>query len=297
MKGEHVDINLQAKRMYEKLISLSKMEYESSRGNLFFRSGSSFYAYLLFLDKVKSRLSKKFDAVIAVSGAKGYGKSNFSIYSAMVLSHMLGNEFSLRNNIIFHYDHKEAIKKITTAKSNTFVFDEAVDAMTGTDSITRVGKALAKTFVKIRKRTNIYFINIPRFWMLGKYWKADLIHFRIEILRRTEHYAEAALLVPDKDPNNPDPWFQEYDAKKARTRRFRFTTADVIYNIKKHPCFVAFMKIPRLPEWVSRKYEEESLASIERISEEIVAMDTKNKKKSPLLQLEKYAENGKNRKA
>lgn len=223
------------------------------------------------LKSVVNRINNEYDCITAVTGNRGNGKSASSIYLALVLSELLGSKFTIEDNVIFTYNLKEAADRILNSRKQVFVIDEGIDATAAQDSSTKAYKELVKVFIKIRKFNNIYFINIPKFWMFGKMYRGDLIHYRIDIFLRnaSKRYAQAGFFAPDKNPNNPDPWFLGYDERESRKKRKSEGNKEYISSISSHPTFKTYMKIPKLADDLFEKYRFLSENSLSVTNEKI----------------------------
>ena len=260
-KGEFVQIDTWKKKMHDFL----KEQYEKYlKGE---RSSRDYAGAYSFLKTIAKRRDAQRDAVIALTGPKGEGKSNTGVYFSMVLSYMLKIDFDLQNNIFYTYDVEEATKKITATSSQIYFFDEAIDAMSGADATTRISKFLAKVFVKSRKLKHIIFLAMPKMWMFSKIFRADLIHFRLEHAIRTKRFARVALMAPDRNPDNPDPWFLDWKARRYMRHPVRYTKRDILSRLQKDPNFVAWMRVPPLPKPIEHIYIEESTRALARMSD------------------------------
>lgn len=259
----YVNTKLWAERLDKKLKEQFEKYYiERDRKNAN-RYVANYYA---FLKKIAKRHEDKRDAVVALTGRKGEGKSNTGVISSLVLSHMLGTDFDLHHNVFYTYDVEEAAEKIVGSQKQIYFFDEAIDVMGGADAATRMQKFLAKIFVKSRKLRHIIFLAMPKMWMFSKIFRADLIHFRVEHLIRIENYARTALLVPDEDPDNPDPWFLERKGYYASRRKHLRNRQEVIRYMRRDPNFLFYMNVPRLPKPIEKEYEKASIEALGRMA-------------------------------
>ena len=232
--------------------------------------------YQLFQDIKQERIDKKYDCVLAVTGPRGVGKSNFSIYGSMIESVLLGIDFSLQNNIIYHYDMHEATKKIVNSRTMPYTFDEGVDMAFSQEAMQKINRFFGKVILKGRKLNNIYFINMPRMWLFSGLFTSDIIHLRVEMLKRFEDHAVAALMVPDKNPLNRDPWFMQEDRTYYKKRRMARTFGTVRDLVEKHPTFICYLKIPRLPKVIENEYLESSYKALGMLEEEAKAIQVNN---------------------
>jgi hypothetical protein len=242
---------------------------------------ANYYTFLRRVVDVRINKESK-DAVIAMTGPKGEGKSNGSLCGALVQSHMLSALFDLAHNVVYSYNLSSATKLIVSSRKQVYVHDEAVDSAFNQDAIQRINKFFAKVFIKGRKLGHIYYLNMPKMWMFGSLFKSDIIHFKIEFIKLFDNFSLVALMAPDKNPLNRDPWFMDDDDKNYRKKRAMASGYHSVMRIlEKHPTFVCFMKIPKIPAVLFNKYEEQSFISLEELGgkAETLEQDTRPKKK------------------
>lgn len=221
--------------------------------------------YVKFLRMLKERTDSNLDAIIAVCGPRGMGKSSLSIESALILR-QLGMSFDF-NDIVFGQDALEkAIPKIASTRGRVYVFDEMIDLSYSRNAMSTLNKSIAQFITKVRKMNNIIFLNIPRFKTLDPAIRNDIVHFWIEVFWRSpdtvqhsERVALAALFTKDRDPTTNDPW--DLDLPKDK-KRMAFTPQQQLRIMKRMRSYRACLSFHPLPKVIENEYENRSRSYI-----------------------------------
>lgn len=151
--------------------------------------------------KCKNRQANKFDAIIAISGNRGQGKSTIAYKIASLFK-----GFKAERDIV--YSRKELNKALATKKYGVVMADEMVIAgykrtFWDSDQI-----ALIQMINTYRDSCNVLIMCIPSFASLDKDLR-KLVKFRIHVIRRGLSIVHVAKNVDYKD----DPWDFKYNQK------------------------------------------------------------------------------------
>lgn len=220
--------------------------------------------YLQFLNGIVKRVKDDMDAVVAVCGERGIGKSSFGLVSGIALN-KLGLDFSMDNVFYLSKEIDKAIEQIINSTSSVFVFDEMIDFAYSRNAMTTMNRNIARILTKTRKLNNVYFFCIPKFRELDSTIRNNVVNYWIEVFWRSRdkdedrRYAMASLFKKDRNPLTDDPWgFSMEQHKKKRI----FTPKDqlkLMKRIRSHVCTMAF---PKLPKTIEDYYKEISIQSI-----------------------------------
>lgn len=258
--------DLWGKRLHEKVINGNKQTKQ----------------YAMFLAGLKERTDNNKDAVVAVCGERGMGKSSFAIVSGMILHH-LGLNFDFDNIYYGTRDINKAIGKITSSQKTVFVFDEMIDFGYSRDAMSRLNKTIAKILTKSRKLNNIYFFCIPRFRNLDSTIRNDVVHYWIDVFWKSQNkeqksrFAMAALFRKDRNPVAVDPWGVD-DIKLVKKRAF--TPHDTLMVCNKIRSYVCSLVFPPIPIPIEKEYEELSKGSLKAAGEDFLSSFSADKKTS-----------------
>lgn len=202
------------------------------------------------LQGLAERTDDSLDAVVAVSGKRGLGKSSYAILSAVIMR-QFGLEFDFSDIYYGERSLITAVNKIATTRKRVYVFDEIIDLAYSRNAMTTLNKNLARFFTKVRKMNNIIFLCIPRFKNLDPAIRNDVVHFWTEVFWR----GETSLHRKSGNPASSDPW--GLDDKKVIYRK-AYTQRDHEKLMRKFPSFLWFMKFPPLPVALENAYLEGS---------------------------------------
>jgi len=252
-------------------------EYDLSRwGNHLLKrlqkaKNPNMHYYYMFLQGLVNRTMRNEDAVVAVTGDRGKGKTNFSFASSMIIGGMLpkdrGPPFTWENVSYRYEDIGDIVERAGDLDQRVYTIDEAIDVARSSDAMTRANKELGKFMQKARKKRNIYFWNIPYFTELQSSIRNNVIHFWIHVFhkvvneKREREYSVAALYTKDLNPFNRDKW--GFDSVKASEPAI-FDTPDLMEVLSKKKGFITFISCPRIPEVIEKKYEINSFDALRK---------------------------------
>lgn len=229
----------------------------------------------IFLYELAQRTLRNEDGVVAVTGDRGKGKSNWSMVSSMILGHLLpkdhGHPFSWGNISYRYEDIGDIVEKAGDLDRRVYNIDEAIDVARSRDAMTRANKELGRFMQKARKKRNLYFWNIPDFTELDSSIRNRVIHFWVHVFYKTdspaaeEHrnrqYSVAALFRKDLNVFNRDKW--GFDSPKRDDPAIH-DVSDLSSMFKKKKGFVAFLACPRLPQIIEDRHTKASEDAIRK---------------------------------
>lgn len=222
----------------------------------------------MFLNGLVKRVTlKNEDAVCAVTGDRGKGKSTFSLGGSMQLGQLIkrdkGGKAFVWENISYRYeDIDKIIEKAGDDDQMVYDIDEGLDVANAKDAMTRVNKEISKFMQKARKKRNIYFWNIPDFLELDSTIRNRVIHFWIHVfwkssdLDRHKRYGLAALMRRNQNPYKRDKW--GLDEKGDMSKPMIHSVEDLRAHLHRSPGFVADLAFSILPETIEEAYLKES---------------------------------------
>lgn len=226
-------------------------------------------AFSLFLDECIARTKRDEDAVIAVTGDRGRGKSTLSLGASMVLSHRMKRDpaaFTWDNMCYRFEDLGELIDKAGNNDGLIYNIDEAIDVAHSKSAMSRANKELGKFMIRARKLRNIYFWNIPDFTELDSTIRNKVIQYWIHVFYKSEHrernkrYGVAALFRKDLNPFNPDKW--GFEETKKIVKRPIHDVFHLIKMFRKTRSYVATMAFPILPKIIEDMYKAPSFDAL-----------------------------------
>jgi hypothetical protein len=213
--------------------------------------------YLDFLKLLIERSDNNKDAVIAVCGERGMGKSSFAIVCALILR-QLGMSFEMENIFYGTHDLRPAVMKMTTSRRTIFVFDEMIDFAFSHDAMSMLNKNISKLLTKNRKMNNIYFLCIPRFKNLDSTIRTGIINFWIEVFwksnakEKDKQFAYAQFFRMDKNVCSDDPWgLENKDVRKIRA----ISGFEQLKIFKKINPRSQTFRFPPIPKPLEKQYE------------------------------------------
>jgi hypothetical protein len=263
----------------EKIRKLAREEEDKDSINGFFS------CYDAFIDGLVKRTQTRQDAVVAVSGERGIGKSTFSMVTSLVLNNRIPKgplpTFSW-NNICFKYDTiGELVEKAGAESTQVYNIDEAIDVAHAKQAMSRLNIELSKFIQKARKNNNIYFWCIPDFKGLDSEIRNTAIHFWVHVFYRTDNperkrnMAFAAFFKPDMSPFNPDKWGL-IEGKKDKEPAYDVESLIAIFRRRRQ--FRSILSYPMMPQIIEETYELQSKDALKKTGEEFRANYPRGKK-------------------
>jgi len=163
------------------------------------------------LDLYISRIKKKFDNVVLIDGAEGFGKSTLCATCCYYIAWKFGGVFNV-DNIFFETD-----KMMEYAINNDLKiidWDEAALSGLASDWQTKFQRQLLKMFYTARKKRHFYFICIPKFYKL----KEEIIDRAVGMIRvySRDRVTRGTFVYYNK--NSMDKLYEEY----RRTKKIQY---------------------------------------------------------------------------
>lgn len=172
---------------------------------------------------------KKFDNLVIVDGAEGYGKSTLSVAMAYYFAYETGRSFSV-DNIFFKIN--ELMEFATKTKDQIIIWDEAAIEGLATDWQSKLQRKLIKLLMVVRKKRHFFIFNIPRFFKLNEYIIVDRAIALIHVYARRETQLGRMVYFNRK---SKDSLYSEWKRNKVRAygkyKRFGGTFPDVLAKL------------------------------------------------------------------
>ncbi|MEM5853896.1 MAG: hypothetical protein QW228_06005 [Candidatus Aenigmatarchaeota archaeon] len=206
--------------------------------------------------EVKSRVRKKYDAVIGITGEEGVGKSTFAIQ----LGKALDENFDFERNIVFNPD-KDKIKKliIELPKYSVVDVDEAIKVLYKLQWYSEIQHLLNIVYAICRRENKISLLLMPRFKDFNEYFRNHRIKIWIHVIDR----GIALIFKKDWSPFIKDPWRMDENQKlldeiykSKKDEYINFSITEKISILKSLPNFVAPVTFPPLTHEEEKLFEE-----------------------------------------
>lgn len=144
-----------------------------------------------------------YDALIAITGKTGFGKSDLSLNIADHLARIRGDELNLKRSLI--WTRKNLNHELQEGKAgSTYIVDEAIKVLFSKDAERNID--LTKTLNICRSKNYAVIMNIPALSDMERSIRDNRLRFMIWIKKRGEAY----LFKPDNKPQlnarQSDPW-------------------------------------------------------------------------------------------
>jgi len=205
-----------------------------------------------FASLIESYQDADLDAIIAVTGPKGVGKSSCTIQVTrkVLEKRFQQNYFSPRKYI--GYDNEDVLKKIHEVEEfSPLIADEAARFAMGEDWNKSENKEMKKLFAQMRTKHLAVFLNIPSFTWMDRKYREDMVSMWLWIPTR----GHGVVFTPDTNPGVSDAWhFQDFK-KLFRNRISMFTPVEkIIQKVRKHKCYNFDFVFPPVPQEIYEEY-------------------------------------------
>lgn len=149
---------------------------------------------------------QKFDAVIAVTGARGLGKSALAYKLSKGVGRYNKNKFIPKRDIVFSRD--DVIKQLANKKWGIIDGDEFVNVTYNRDFAKKDQQTFLKMLNMYRDSRNCLFACIPDFPVLDKQFRG-LVKMRLQVIRR----GAAIIHLQRPTSYSIDPWDMKNNEK------------------------------------------------------------------------------------
>ncbi len=205
---------------------------------------------------INERVRDDYDAVMAITGGEGVGKSTFGIQ----LGKAIDTNFTLEKNILFYAENMIDQMRGNPRYSYNMV-DEAARALYSRTWYEKRQILINKYLRVCRKENKILALIIPNFWDLDSGIRNKRVLIWIWILERNSRtgIGKAAMFINDFNQFYSDPWgLKEGQRLFSRLRGMDYLMRDDIRykNIAKIPSFVCFFEFPKLNDKLFAEYRE-----------------------------------------
>lgn len=195
---------------------------------------------------IKKRQENKFDVCIAISGARGNGKSTL-IYKTLVRF----SKFKPWKHQVYSRD--DVIRLLEKSKFGYIFDDEAIRTSYKRNFFEEDQKILIQMLNMYRDNFNIYFASVPNFYNLDKDLR-DLIKIHINVIERglgVIHIANEGRLYSN------DPWDIKYNKKiEERWAKLKKSNPNYRPRYNKLSTFVGYIRFGDLTKKQRELYEE-----------------------------------------
>ena len=209
---------------------------------------------------VKKILEKDADFLLAISGAKGTGKSTLGLqiiraYLKRFWRYEGNFDTWFKRNLhrFVAYETADVLQKIETAEdSQPILCDEAVRFAMAEDWMKAESKYLKKIFTQIRTKHLFFIFCIPEFYWIDRKYREDMVNVWIHILKRGLGLA----FLPDQKIGVKDKWHRKEFLNVNVTYTMFDNPENVVNLYKKHPCFWDVIGFMQVEKSVYERYKE-----------------------------------------
>lgn len=212
----------------------------------------SYESYHRFLQALAATIdeSADADAIVAVTGLRGTGKSTFTLGATMRIEKYVDGDWSVRSNVLWTYD--QAYKALTDESSiHAGVVDEGVFVALNRDWNKSGQKKLLKLINASREYHKITFWNIPYFRRLDTGIREQFTYW-VWIPRR----GHAMVFAKSVQPFAHDPWNLDYFDKMIIQRvQKSWDVNEVMDAVRDLPNYMMEFKFPKIEDRILQEYK------------------------------------------
>lgn len=222
------------------------------------------YSIKDIVEMANKRIAKKFDFNIAISGARGNGKSTLAF---KILSRF--PQFNPRKHIV--YRRKDVMELLEKNKYGTIMDDEAIRTGYKRYFYEQDQKSLIQMLNMYRDNFNVYVMAIPNFYSLDKGVR-DLIKIHIQVVKRglgVIHISQPSLYTDDA-------WNVNYN-KKIEDRWSKTKLKNPNFNppYRRLSTFYGFIKFNDMTPAQRKLYESIKVKKRKEVYDEELSLDAK----------------------
>jgi len=202
--------------------------------------------------RVQESLKADWDSVIAITGAEGVGKSHLAI----ILGHLIRDDFSLDKNVAFVPDEKQIFNLVTgLPKGSAIVLDEAIKSFYKLNWNSRLQIMLNELFTLCRSENKATILCIPSLLDLNKMMRGRRVCMWIHVVKR----GKFVIFTRDSNPYNEDPWHFDETIKKIKKEKINFNrmhSRQQVAFLSKLPNYIGYLYFEKMTNSWSKRYEE-----------------------------------------
>ena len=150
----------------------------------------------VFLEELRSRIARKQNAIVLITGQTGIGKS----YAALYLAEQLDPTFSVQKVAFSMKEFSYILHKLDPKPGESLVLDEASIVMDNRNYRTKENIFGTHIFTVFRHRLNYIFLTAPASSHIDKKVQ-DLAHYKVQIIHRDDARKEVIGMVRVVDHN------------------------------------------------------------------------------------------------
>jgi len=215
------------------------------------------------VNKFQKRVKADYDAVVAITGEEGSGKS---CLANNIIEEYLKRSCETREELLKEFQkylifspNKEKVKKTIkdAPKYSIINADEAVKILYKQNWASPVQKFLNMLYAVARQENLVSILCMPRFMDFNEFFRNHRIKYWLYILDR----GTAVFCAKDWNPFSDDPWLIKENNKyiKSLSKRksmYEFTTEDKINTFKKLPIYVGIVKFDDMTPDLKKVYKK-----------------------------------------
>jgi hypothetical protein len=208
----------------------------------------------LFCSNVKKRLHNDFDAVIAISGYEGLGKSTLEV----LMGQQIDPKFELDNNMAYMPTYKYMSDKFNSLPQFSFFgIDEAIKVLHKYQWMNKLQQAIVRLYATERKQNKCTVLCIPRFKDLNENFRNHRVLVWVHVITR----GVAVAYLKDDNEFAKDPWHmaENYIIKQRMLGRKSVsdrTIEDKLRAAKKTMNYWFDFEFPDLDDKTKARYRE-----------------------------------------
>ena len=215
------------------------------------------------VNKFQKRVKADYDAVVAITGEEGSGKS---CLANNIIEEYLKRSCETREELLKEFQkylifspNKEKVKKTIkdAPKYSIINADEAVKILYKQNWASPVQKFLNMLYAVARQENLVSILCMPRFMDFNEFFRNHRIKYWLYILDR----GTAVFCAKDWNPFSDDPWLIKENNKyiKSLSKRksmYEFTTEDKINTFQKLPIYVGIVRFDDMAPDLKKVYKK-----------------------------------------
>ncbi|MFW5895131.1 MAG: ATP-binding protein [archaeon] len=215
------------------------------------------------VNKFQKRVKADYDAVVAITGEEGSGKS---CLANNIIEEYLKRNCETREELLEEFQkylifspNKEKVKKTikNAPKYSIINADEAVKILYKQNWASPVQKFLNMLYAVARQENLVSILCMPRFMDFNEFFRNHRIKYWLYILDR----GTAVFCAKDWNPFSDDPWLIKENNKyiKSLSKRksmYEFTTEDKINTFQKLPIYVGIVRFDDMAPDLKKVYKK-----------------------------------------